>query len=168
MKDLLKMLIVGVLFTSLMSCGDDNSDIDKAKEKAMEKASNSFQGEAVQTIREKDDGVWVIRVLMLNEKLASVEFEYLEKDISLIEVKGNKGPFDYDVILENGLINFQHAKQVAVDEVGNTPENDKIDDWSLEKDDDFNNQWVYDFDFKIPSKDVYIDAKNGTVLGSDS
>jgi len=168
MKDLLKLFIAALLITSITSCGDNNSDIDKAKEKAMEKASKSFHGEAVETTREQDDGQWVIKVLMLNEKLASVEFEYLENDISLIEVSGKKGPFDYNVIHDNGLIDFLQAKESAVNEVGNSMEDDKIDDWSLEEDDDFGNKWVYDFDFDSPDKDVYIDAKTGKVLDSDS
>jgi uncharacterized membrane protein YkoI len=167
MKDLLKIFAVVILIAGTISCSDDN-DIDKAKEEAIKKASKSFDGIAVETIREKDDGVWVIKVWMLNSKEASVLFEYLEDDISLIKVSGKKKPFDYNVIHDNGLIDFLQAKEAAVNEVGNSMENDNIDEWSLEEDDDFNHKWVYDFEFNIPDKDVYIDAKNGDVLGTDS
>jgi uncharacterized membrane protein YkoI len=166
MKNLLKLFIAAMLITATASCSDDN-DIDKAKEKAIEKASKSFDGMAVETTREKDDGVWVIKVWMLNSKEASVLFEYLEDDISLLEVSGKKGPFDYNVIHDNGLIDFLRAKEAAVNETGNSMENDNIEEWSLDQDDDFGNKWVYEFDFDHPDKDVYIDAKTGEVIGSD-
>jgi uncharacterized membrane protein YkoI len=166
MKGFTKMMIVVVLFSGMVSCGDDTNE--NPIDDAIKKAQESFDGEIVKSYREKDDGKWVIKIEMLNKSLASVEFEYLEKDISLIEVKGEKGPFDYDVTLEDGLIDFQQAKEIAVNEVGNSLENDKMDSWSLEQDDDFNHKWVYDFEFNIPDKDVYIDAKNGNVLGTDS
>jgi uncharacterized membrane protein YkoI len=167
-KSILNLFLVLVLFSVVISCNDDNDDGTEAIEKAMDKASKSFDGMVINSSREKDDGQWVIKVLMLNEALASVEFEYLEKDISLIEAKGEKGPFDYEVVFDNEIINFQHAKGIAVNEVGNSLENDKLESWSVETDDDFNNKWVYDFEFYVPDKDIYIDAKTGEVLGSDS
>ena len=160
MKKVFFGMMTAVLLTAMISCDKNDGDpIDDA----IKKSKQYFDGEVVKTEREKDDGEWVIKITMLNSKGAVVEFEFLEKNIELRDAQGEKGPFDYDVNFDSGLMNFQDAKSIADKEYGN----DELQEWELDEKSDFNNKWVYEFDYQHGDMEIYIDAKTGDVLGND-
>lgn len=160
MKKVFFGMMTAVLLTAMISCDKNDGDpIDDA----IKKSKQYFDGEVVKTEREKDDGEWIIKTTMLNSKGAAVEFEFLEKNIELRDAQGEKGPFDYDVNFDGGLMNFQAAKAIADKEFGN----DALEEWNLEEKSDFGNIWVYEFDYKNTDEEIIIDAKTGDVLGDD-
>ncbi len=108
---------------------------------------------------EHDRRAWKITVITSSG--AEVEITVEEESGELVEIRGEIGPFDYDVTPE-GLINFSEILAIVLD-----TGDEELIAWELEFNADF--KWVYQLiivagDNKIR---IRIDAETGEIIGEE-
>ncbi len=80
--------------------------------------------------------IWEIKLKMATGGIVKLDFA---KEIGeIIKIKGQTGPFDYEIDPQGSFITFSEARQIALDAVGG-----EIKKWSLELEE--NNEWEYEF-----------------------
>ncbi len=162
MKTLLNILTIMVLLM-VTSCGDtQNEPSPEPPQNIIDKSLSYFDGDVIEKYQDTEDGVAVWKVKIRNSKGSVLKFYWRVSDGSLYEMEGETGPFDYEVVPGNNLINFQAALTIAKGSV----KNDNLQGWYLKKESRFKDIWVYEFEFDINGNDikVYIDAASGNVL----
>jgi uncharacterized membrane protein YkoI len=131
-------------------------------ESVISKSLALFDGRILDTEADEEEGVPVWEVRISNLDGAEVKFYWRQEGESLFRIDGEKGPFDYDMIVGNGLINFNTAKLAAI----TAAKNNNIETWQHKQDDSFAGKWVYLFiiNEEMSNLQVIIDADNGEVL----
>ena len=165
MKTLLSAIVLGFLLLNASCDNSQNEPLPEPPQSVVDKSLDYFDGEVIKKSAEVEDGIEVWEVKIKNDKGAVVKFYWRRSDDSLYEMEGESGPFDYEIVPGNNLINFQAAFTIAKGAV----KNDNLTGWKLKKNSKFKDIWVYEFEFDINGKDtkVYIDAANGNVLQID-
>jgi hypothetical protein len=160
----LSILVIYILAVSI-SCNKEETPPEVPQEVINESLS-LFDGDVIEKNQEMEDGQTCWKVKIENPEGALVSF-YWSTTINndLTKILGSKGPFEYDLNPGMSLINLSTAKTFAIAAV----KNDSILNWELERNEDFINNWVYEFEFETGSDTlkVYIDAMNGDVLQID-
>jgi len=134
-------------------------------ERVINKSLALFEG----AILEKKSGieestpVWEVKIR--NSSGSIVKFYWKQDDEALYRMDGQEGPFDYDILLGEGMINFNSARFAAVA----AAKSDQIRTWRLRAEEDFADLWVYTFVIEgvEGTIEVVIDADNGEVLEID-
>lgn len=111
----------------------------------------------------QENGIDAWGIKIENESGAVVKFYWAKNGLTLLKMEGQTGPFDYNIVPGNNLINLSTALTVAKSVV----KNENISKWELEQNDDFVGKWVYSFEFDDISRTVIIDAENGDILETD-
>ncbi len=155
-------MTITVLLISASCEKSQNEPAPDPPQNIIDKSLAYFDGEVIEKSQDTEDGVKVWEVRIRNSSGAVMKFYWRVGDGSLYEMEGETGPYDYEVIVGNNLINFQAAFTFAKAAV----KNDNLLDWHLKQEDRFIDKWVYTFEFDRNSTNVkvYIDASNGDVL----
>ncbi len=157
------LFLVSLIFN--ISCEESNEPSPEVPQNIIDESLNLFNGEVFEIKQESEDGSNAWEIKIQNPDGAIVKFYWSVSNSELIKIEGIQGVFDYELNPGMSLINFSTAKTFAIAAV----KNDAILHWELEKNEDFINKWVYEFEFETGSgtQSVYIDAMNGDVLEID-
>jgi len=152
-------------FAVTYSCNNTDNPSPVAPTKIQDKSADIFDGQAIESKKETEDGVELWEVKVQNSNGSVVRFYWRTDSGVLHEIDGQEDPFNYEVTPGNGLITYSTAKTQAIAAV----KNDSLLRWQLEKESDFANKWVYRFEFDNDGKTirVFVDASNGDVLEID-
>ena len=157
-KTYLLLLMMTMIF---VNCSNDDEGTFQVPESAVNKALALVPGTVTESESEIEDGVAAWKVEITTQQGAEVEVYCRQDNDELLRIDGESGPFDYNIVPGNGLIDFNQAKAIAAGETAEDLEN-----WQLRPEDKYNNQWVYTLDFDDTK--VYINAVDGTVLDVES
>ncbi len=144
------------------SCSEEQNDVNPVPQSIINLSLDLFDGEVLQKKQEEEDGVKAWEVEIRNSQGSVVVLYWTVNQETLLKLKGDIGPFDYDVQPGNQLVNFSTAQTVAVGAIKNSA----LVKWELAQDEDFIGDWVYSFEFD-GAKKVYVNAKSGDVLQVD-
>lgn len=122
MKTIFNFTVAGALVAALVGCSSDSTsgssgstEIDEATAKS--KAAAMIPGGtvgAVTKLDEADEHRWVVIVTMSNGAPVEVEIERATGVVA--ELKGEKGPFDYEIPAPGaGFLTYGQAKAKAVE-----------------------------------------------------
>lgn len=114
-----------------------------------------LQGQIIHVEYEMEDLAWNIYVK--TEAGGIVEFTVSDDPYSILEIEGEEGPFDYDIMVD-GLISLAAAKEIALNHIDG-----ELHEWELQM---HSNQWIYEFSIKNTNGEfeVKIDAVTGEIL----
>lgn len=164
MKNLSKyvFLFVSILF---IGCDTTNETPLEVPQRIIDKSISLFDGEIIEKNLEIEDGIEAWEVKIQNSDGSVVVFYWKVNPEILLKMKGETGPFGYDINPGNNLINFSTARTVAIGAVKNYT----IKNWELQQEEDFIDIWVYSFEFDDngDTSKVYIDAESGNILQID-
>jgi uncharacterized membrane protein YkoI len=164
MKNLSKYVF---LFASILFIGCDTTNETplEVPQTIIDKSISLFDGEIIEKNLEIEDGIEAWEVKIQNSDGSVVVFYWKVNQEILLKMKGETGPFAYDINPGNNLINFSTARTVAIGAV----KNDTIKNWELQQEEDFIDIWVYSFEFDDngDTSKVYIDAESGNILQID-
>lgn len=160
MKNLyLSIYLVISLF--VISCDSSDENNPEVPQDVIDNSLDLFDGEVIEKKLEEEEGSVAWEVKIQNNEGSIVKFYWTINGLALLKIEGQTGPFEYNILPGNNLINFSTAKTVAFAAI----KNDALIRWELSQEDEFINTWVYTFE--IGSQKVYIDAENGNVLQTD-
>lgn len=162
MKSIFIILITPLIF---ISCAKETTEAPLIPQTIIDRSLAYFDGEVIEKKQVEEDGISLWKVKIQNEDGSILEFYWTIGNQVLSKMEGTNGPFDYEIIPGNDLINFSPAKTIAISAVKNSD----ILQWELEINDDFIGMWVYKFEFQDNQNiiKVYLDALNGNVLQID-
>ena len=165
MKTLLSAMVLGFLLFNTSCDNNRNGPSPEPPQSVIDQSLDYFDGEVIKKSAEVEDGIEVWEVKIKNDNGAVVKFHFRRSYDSLYEMTGESGPFDYEIVPGNNLINFQAAFTIAKGGV----KNDSLTGWRLKKSSKFKDIWVYEFEFDINGKGakVYVDAASGNILQID-
>lgn len=161
MKTLLKYSFFLSLIVLLAACGDDEEVVQITEQQAATQALSMTSGTVTSTDPDTTAaGQVYYDVDVVTSEGAVIEFEYWQSDGSLKEIRGESGPFTYEVNPGLGLMLFSAARELAL----NTQPG-QVSRWDLERDTS-SNVWTYTFEINTDndSFEVRINAENGTVI----
>jgi len=161
----MKMKKTPIIILSLLlvfSCEKNNDTNPEVPQDIIDLSLSLFDGEVIEKESEQENGLDTWEVKIENENGSIVKFYWTKNGQILIKIEGQVGPFNYNIMPGNSLINFSTAQTVAKAAV----KNESITKWKLQQDDNFIDKWVYSFEFDSNGgiSIVIIDAKNGDIL----
>ena len=162
MRKIILTLFISILLVNF-SCTESSDNNPKTPQDIIDKSLAHFNGNVIEQSFEQEEGVDSWEIKIANENGAEVKFYWSTNGQFLIKMEGLNGPFDYDIMPGNGLINFSTANKFAKGAV----KNESIIKWRLKQEEEFIGNWVYTFEFLDKnggSSKVYIDASNGDIL----
>lgn len=165
MKNLILSTII-ITSLALVSCNDTSEENNPTvPQSVIDNSLNLFDGEVFETGIDEEDGIKLWELKIRDDEGAIVKFYWDIRTEFLVKIEGVDGPFNYEIVPRNNLINYSTAKTVATGAIKNS----SLLRWKLKKESAFINNWVYSFEFEDDNKTikVYLDAENGNVLEID-
>ena len=165
MKNILLTTII-ISSVALVSCNETSEENNPTvPQSVIDNSLNLFDGEVIETGTEEEEGVKSWEIKIQDNEGATVIFYWDIRTEFLVKIEGVDGPFNYEIVPGNNLINFSTAKTVATGAIKNSA----LLRWKLKRESDFINKWVYSFEFDDDGKTikVYVDAESGDVLEID-
>lgn len=162
MRKIILPLLISILLANV-SCTETSSSNPETPQEIIDKSLALFNGKVIEQTLGREEGVNSWEIKIANENGAEVKFYWSTNGQILIKMEGLSGPFDYDIMPDNGLINFSTASKFAKGAV----KNESIIKWKLKQEEEFIGNWVYTFEFDVKtagSTNVFIDASNGDIL----
>lgn len=159
------LLIASIGVFTLFCCEDAQDNVGPVPQTVINASLDLFDGEVLQGKQEDEDGATVWEVKIRNGQGAEVvTYWTIDKEI-LVKIKGEIGPFDYDIQPGNQLVNFASAQTIAIGAIKNSA----LTKWELAKEEDFVGDWVYSFEFEGTEESikVFLNAKSGDVIQID-
>ena len=81
-------------------------------------ALSLFQGEIIHSETKQEDDFIRWKIYIESSSGAIVKFKIVENPLQLIEMEGERGPFDYDINPGDQFINLHAAIEIALSEIG--------------------------------------------------
>ena len=165
MKNLTNYLFV-VWSVQLLSCTVQPSGELETPPSVIESSLYYFKGEIISNSVNNVGGIDVWEIQMQNTNASIVSLLWRIEPLTLLQIHGKTGPFEYSLSPGNNLINFSAARTIAMGQVNSK----NLLNWILKQNVVNNNSWIYIFEFgsnfETPVS-VYIDAINGNILQVD-
>ena len=154
---------VFVLFFTLIflfSCEEQfGLEENKISQDIIKSSLTMFEGEIIEQVGAKIDGIEVWKVKIENESGALVTFYWQKGYSNLFRIEGERGPFDYEIEPPINIIVLSTARFLAFGSTSNS----KLRSWKLirlEPD----QEWVYQFYLEEMVSPISVDAQSGDPL----
>ena len=160
MRNLYQIILFAML-TYASACDSSEEGNPEMPQTIIDQSLELFSGSVVDSGLEEEEGLNLWKVKIANGNGAAVSFYWTVSGQAFFKMEADAGPFDYDIWPGDNFINFSTAKTVAIEGVKNS----NITAWELAREAEFNDLWVYTFEFDV--RKVYVDAENGNILEID-
>ncbi len=159
------LFIASIGAFTLCSCEESKDDFDPVPQTVIDLSLEIFDGAVLQKKQVEEEGAKAWEVKIRNDQGAEVVFYWMTNQETLLKLKGDVGPFDYDIQPGNQLVNLSSAQTVAIGAIKNSA----LAKWELAKEEDFVGDWVYSFEFEDAGESikVFVNAKSGDVIQID-
>jgi len=121
-----------------------------------------FEGDVVESEKHHNDRGTSWKLYLENEQGAIMKFEVIESSMEIVKMSGEKGPFDYNIELNDTVISLQTALEKVFMAVEG-----ELTQWELEVDDhEGSNHWQYEFEVTGATLryEIKINAETGEII----
>lgn len=158
MKLSLTLLLICFCF---ISCDEQfKNDQRELPQKIIDNSLELFQGELIEQTSFVEGNIDLWKISIINPSGAIVSFYWQKGNSLLFKIDGEKGPFNYELTPQNGVISLSTARFLAYESY---TEEDLIS-WNLSQGNTENRRWVYEFVLKDEEQSLLIDAYSGEPL----
>lgn len=152
------LLLTGILAFSFIACEEQFEGNEKeAPQDVVDITRQIFLGKVVENTTAVEDGVEVWKVSITNNDGAIVSF-YWQKSYNIIfKIRGDRGPFTYDLQPPLNVLPLSTARFLAFESYSSKT----LSSWCLERNKSDERSWVYCFYIQGNELPLMIDAVSG-------